>query len=98
MLSHLSDYGLPGLVIAGLLVWLKRLQDRIDSEHTARLEDARAYATALQLAADARLEDAKSYAQHALTLQEAVHQSVTKLSELVDLMTPSQRRGNGGAR
>jgi hypothetical protein len=85
-----APYGLPGLVIAGLLVWLRRLQDRLDIEHAERLADAKAYAAALQSAANERLGDAKSYAGQALALQEAVHASVSKLGELVELITSNK--------
>ena len=85
LLTALAGYGAPGLVIAALLLWLKRLQDRIDEEHRARLEDAKNYSKALQDAADERLADAKGYTDSALKLQEAVHASIDKLSELVDL-------------
>jgi hypothetical protein len=88
ILAMVGQFGLPGAVIGGLLVWLKRLQDKNDAEQAARLADAKAYAANLQSAADARLADAKGYAGQALELQGSVHRSVHKLSELVDLVAP----------
>lgn len=94
IVSAVSQFGLPGVVIAALLVWLKRLQDRIDTEHEARLADAKAYSANLQAAADARLADAKAYSGQALELQDAVHAAVNKLSELVEIWSPSGKRAS----
>lgn len=85
--------GLPGVVIAGLAVWLKRLQDRLDAEQTARLTDSQNHLKELRELHDKRLGDAKEYTARALELQEAVHRSVDKLSELVDIVSgPLPRR------
>lgn len=92
LVAALAGYGVPGLTVGVMLLWLKRLQDRIDAEHAARLADAQGYATALKAAADERLADAKGYADRALALQEGVHTSIDKLSELVDLTLNSSSR------
>lgn len=82
-----ASHGIPGLVIAGLIYWVKRLQDSRDAENAARLADAKGYTNELKAAADARLADAKAYTDRALALQEAVHDSVSKLSELIEMVS-----------
>ena len=83
----LASFGLPGVVIGGLGFWVVRLQNRVDAEHVARLADAERHGHELRAMADARLTDAKEATDKALELQEAVHRSVSKLSELVDLVS-----------
>jgi hypothetical protein len=75
IISILAANGIPGIAIIGLSMWVKRLQDKVDT------------------VTDGRLADAKQYTERALALQEAVHESVSKLSELLDAISqlPSRR-------
>jgi flagellar hook-associated protein FlgK len=87
LLTHLAAYGAPGLVISALLLWLKRLQDHLDADHKARVQDVENHAKELRELQEKRLQDAKEATSRALELQEAVHRSVDKLSELVDIVS-----------
>lgn len=86
-LPTLTALGLPGLIIGGLGFWVVRLQNRIDAEQAARLADLARHGQELRVLGDARLVDAKEATQRALDLQEAVHRSVDRLAELVDLVS-----------
>lgn len=95
-IGALTSFGLPGVIIAGLGFWVVRLQNRVDAESAARLVDLVRHGQELRDLADARLGDAKEATARALELQESVHRSVDKLSELVDLVSGglSPKRGS----
>lgn len=44
MLAALLPFGLPGIVIAVLAIWLYRMQQDLNNEHAERIKDAKAYA------------------------------------------------------
>lgn len=89
--AWITQGGLAALCMA-LIVAVKSLWGKLNDERTARLEAEKAYREELQKAADARLADAKAYTDRILNVAEAVHGSVSQLSELIEMASSSQEQ------
>lgn len=90
----LAQHGLPGLIIAALLYWVNRLQNRLDLERDERLKEARLYAQDLTVERNARLQDAKEYADKTAHVHELVHTTVDKVSDVLNIITAGPNRGS----
>jgi hypothetical protein len=74
-----EHYGLPGILIALLLVWIVRQ----DMAKTKAYQD---YAEALKAEQDARIADAQKYMALALDLQSKVIEAVNKLAGIFEAL------------
>lgn len=43
VINALTGLGVPGIIIAALLLWVFRLHDRLEKAHQARIDDAKAF-------------------------------------------------------
>lgn len=43
VITALTNLGVPGVLIAALLLWVFRLHDRLEKAHQARIDDAKAF-------------------------------------------------------
>jgi len=66
LLKAFGGYGLPGLVIAALLVWIYRLHKQTTEEHAAHVKDL------------------KEFTATSIELQDKVHDTVSRLSQILD--------------
>lgn len=82
----LDHYGLPGLVIIGLVVWLY-LKDRAQTQlHKDFRELYERNAEELKEERDARIEDAKAGTELLLRVQSATSETVQKLHTMFEAL------------
>lgn len=87
----LEHYGLPGLVIILLIVWVY-LQDKQKTKLYEQLQEAHeAHAAAMKAEQDARINDAKAFTTTALGLQSSVIDAVNKLGAIFEALKTNRR-------
>lgn len=84
MLAILANFGLPGVVIGLLFLWIWRLDSRYD-----KLSDK------LRAEQTARVDDAKKYTEMALKLQGRVIDAVATISRVFETDDPPDAGGEG---
>lgn len=84
MLAILANFGLPGVVIGLLFLWIWRQDSRYD-----KLSDK------LRAEQNARVEDAKKYTEMALKLQGRVIDAVATISRVFDTDATDGASGEG---
>lgn len=95
--SKLIESGITGIIVAALLIWISRLQDRIDKTqdalHQSKTEHAKLvneletkHRKELNREHDERLEDQKEFTKTAIELHSSIHKTIAKLAEILEYM------------
>jgi hypothetical protein len=79
LFENLAQFGILGTLLAIALLWIKRLQDRIEELHEARVTEAKAYGERVS-------QDAKDYGERALVISERVHETTSRLADLLEVV------------